>query len=95
MSVWRTNKRGKHYKRKIYRAIDGDTFEVWKNVQGSHSIRIEGINCPEKGQRGYSSAKKKLASLEGTTVTIRPKALSYGRIVADVGFLKRKLKRTC
>lgn len=95
MSAWRTNKRGKHYRRKIYRAIDGDTFEIWKNIQGSHRIRIAGIDCAEKGQKGYSSAKKILASFEGKTVTIKPKARSYGRIVADVGFLEKKLRRIC
>ena len=95
MSVWRTNKRGKHYRRKIHRAIDGDTFEIWKNIQGTHRIRIEGLNCPEKGQRGYLGAKKKLASFEGITVTIRPKGRSYGRIVADVGFLERRLRSIC
>jgi len=85
----------KSYRRKIYRAIDGDTFEVWRNVQGSNRIRITGMNCAEKGQRGYSSAKNRLASYEGTTVTIKPKARSYGRVVADVGFLKKRLGRHC
>ena len=85
----------KSYRRKIYRAIDGDTFETWRNVQGSHRIRIAGMNCAEKGQRGYSSAKKRLARYEGTTVTIKPKGRSYGRVVADVGFLKKRLGRHC
>ena len=85
----------KSYRRKIYRAIDGDTFETWRNVQGSHRIRIAGINCTERGQRGYSSTKKKLASYEGKTVTNKPKGRSYGRVVADVGFLKKRLGRHC
>ena len=71
MSVWRTNKRGQSYRRKIQKVIDGDTFKVSHRVLGSQYIRIAGIDCPEKGQRGYLAAKNRLGRLKGKTVTLK------------------------
>ena len=74
----------KSIRRKIQKIIDGDTFKVRKRVRGSQYIRLAGINAPEKGQRGYMKAKKKLAKLKGKVVTLKPKGKSYGRTVAQV-----------
>lgn len=83
----------KSYRRKVQKIIDGDTFKVRNNVRGSQYIRITGTNCPEKGQHGYHSAKQKLnRQINGKTVTIKPKAKSYGRTVADVIYKRRRLK---
>ena len=71
MSVWRTNKRGQPYRRKIQKVIDGDTFKVSHRVLGSQYIRLASIDCPEKGQRGYLAAKNRLGRLKGKTVTLR------------------------
>ena len=84
----------KSVRRKVQEVIDGDTFRVRNRVEGSQFIRIAGIDTPEKGQKGYSEAKKKLNKLKGQTVTIRPKGKSYGRTVADVIYKRKKIKNT-
>jgi len=76
----------------VQKIIDGDTFKVRKRVAVSQFIRVAGVKAPEKGQRGYMAAKKRLFKLKGETVTIGPKAKSYGRTVADVIFKRKKLK---
>jgi len=92
MSVWRTNKRGQPYRRKIQKVIDGDTFKVSHRILGSQYIRIANIDCPEKGQRGYLAAKNRLGRLKGKTVTLKPVGKSYGRTVADVIYKRRKVR---
>jgi len=73
----------KTYRRKVQRIIDGDTFKVRNRVNNSQFIRIAGLNCPERGQRGYQGAKQRLSDrIGGKTVTIKPKGQSYGRTVA-------------
>lgn len=78
-------------RRKVQGVIDGDTFKVRNRVDGSQYIRVAGLNAPEKGQRGYASAKQNLSKLKGKTVTLRPKTKSYGRTVADVIYKRKKL----
>ncbi len=86
----------KSYRRKVQRIIDGDTFKIRNNIGRSQYIRIAGINCPEKGQYGYKSAKNNLAKmLQGNNVTIKPKAKSFGRIVADVIYERKRLRGIC
>ncbi len=70
-------------RRKIKKVIDGDTFKVRNRVNGSQYIRIANMDSPEKGERGYYSAKRRLKKLEGKTVSLIPKGKSYGRIVAE------------
>lgn len=79
-------------RRKVQEIIDGDTFRVRNRVEGSQFIRIANVNAPEKGQKGYSEAKKKLNKIKGETVTIRPKGKSYSRVVADVIYKRKKIK---
>ena len=84
--------RKKSVRRKVQRIIDGDTFTVSNRVGGSQYIRVSGLNAPEKGERGYASAKKDLSKIKGKTVTLRPKAKSYGRTVADVIYKRKRIK---
>lgn len=79
-------------RRKIKRAIDGDTFEVKTKIRGTNYIRIAGMDAPEKGEKGYSSAKSKLNKLTGKTVTLIPKGRSYNRLVAEVRHKRKKVK---
>ncbi len=86
----------KTYRRKVQRIIDGDTFKVRNRVNDSQFIRIAGLNCPDRGQRGYQGAKQRLsARIGGRTVTIRPKGRSYGRTVADVVYKRKRLRGLC
>lgn len=81
-------------RRKVQKVIDGDTFKVRRNVRGSQFIRIAGLNAPERGQRGYATAKRCLARrISGRTVAIKPVGKSYGRTVAKVPFAKRCKRR--
>ena len=84
--------RKKSVRRKVQHVIDGDTFTVRNRVGGSQYIRVAGLNAPEKGERGYMSAKKKLSKIKGKTITLAPKAKSYGRIVANVTYKRRRIK---
>ncbi len=79
-------------RRKMKRAVDGDTFETYTKVRGTNFVRIAGMNAPEKGERGHANAKEKLQRLSGKVVTLVPKGRSYNRIVADVRYRKKKIK---
>jgi len=79
-------------RRKVKRAVDGDTLEVRNKIRGTNYIRIAGTNAPERGQKGYSSAKSKLNRLKGKVVTLVPKGRSYNRVVADVRHKRRKVR---
>ena len=70
-------------KETVTKIIDGDTIET--SVR-KRPVRIEGIDTPEKGQPGYSDAKKALGNLlDGEKVTVTPVATdAYGRTVAKV-----------
>lgn len=83
----------KSVRRKVQKIIDGDTFKVRRRVRGSQFIRIAGLNAPERGEKGYMAAKKRLNRIKGKTVTIRPKGKSYGRTVANVIFKRKKIRR--
>ena len=65
--------------------IDGDTISVLR--QGLEvRIRLEGIDCPERNQAFYQSAKKfTSAAILGRDVTVRVATTDrYGRLVARV-----------
>lgn len=49
-------------KEKVTDIIDGDTFLT--NIR-KHPVRLEGVDTPEKGERGYQQAKKELEKLIG------------------------------
>ena len=68
----------------VTRVIDGDTFETASRP--AHSVRLQGVNTPEKGQPGYGAAKRKLNSLiAGKKVEVESVARDkYGRTVAKV-----------
>ena len=78
-------------RRKVKRAVDGDTLELRNKFKGTNFIRLAGTNAPERGQRGYSSAKSNLNRLKGKVVTLVPKGRSYNRLVADVRYKRRKI----
>ena len=81
----------KSVRRKVQKIVDGDTFKVRRRVRGSQYIRVAGIDAPERGQRGYMTAKRRLGRIRGKTVTIRPKGRSYGRTVGDVIYKRKKI----
>ena len=65
--------------------LDGDTIEVQHNRQAER-IRLNGIDCPEKGQ-AYGQRAKQAASafVYGKEVTLQTYGLDkYGRTLADV-----------
>lgn len=86
----------KSFRRKVQKIIDGDTFKIRNKINNSQYVRITGLNCPEKGQYGFHSAKKNLTKkIQGKTVTVKPKGKSYGRIVADVIHKRKRLRGKC
>lgn len=81
-------------KRRVKRVIDGDTFEVYRKVQGSRFIRLAGINAPERDMVSGRQATLKLKKLvEGKTVTLIPRARSYNRIVGEVRYKRRNVNK--
>ncbi len=75
-------------KETVTKIIDGDTIETSVRKK---PIRIEGLDTPEKGQPGYSEAKKALNELlKDEKITVTPAAIDvYGRTVAKVKKGKR------
>jgi endonuclease YncB( thermonuclease family) len=87
--------------RTVSRIIDGDTFETTTNIQGTNFVRLARVNAPEKGTaRGTKATAILRGLIGGKIVRIDPKAISYGRIVADVYYggknisdeMKRRLR---
>lgn len=80
--------------RKVKKVIDGDTVRVSSSVRGSPYIRLAGKHAPEKGQRGYSTAKSELRSqIGGKKVWVMPVAKDrYGRTVAHIRKVRRDRK---
>jgi endonuclease YncB( thermonuclease family) len=82
----------KKIKAKVVEVIDGDTFRISNRKGRSSYIRVANIDAPEKGQFGYSQAKRSLSQkILNRTMTIKPVGKSYGRTVAKIPGLKRKL----
>jgi len=83
----------KKFVRKVKKVIDGDTILVSSPVRGSRYIRIAGKNAPERGERGYQTAKSSLRSqIGGKKVWVKPVGKSYGRTVAKVRKIRRDIK---
>ena len=70
-------------KETVTKVIDGDTFETNRR---KYSVRLEGVDTPEKRQPGYQEAKKELQDLIlGQKVTIDTIARDkYRRPIAKV-----------
>jgi len=65
--------------------LDGDTIEVLHNSRPER-IRLNGIDCPEKGQAYGKKAKQAASALVfGKEVTLQTYGKDkYGRTIADV-----------
>ena len=70
-------------KEKVIKVVDGDTFLTNRR---KHPVRLANVDTPEKGQPGYSDAKKALRDLiRGQEVIIDTKARDkFNRSVANV-----------
>ncbi len=81
----------KSYRRQVESIPDGDTFEIYRRIQGSNKIRLANVDAPAGNTRSGKKATNTLKGMiEDRTVTIRPVARDrYGRIVAEV-FADRK-----
>lgn len=86
-------------RRTMKKALDGDTLELKKSINGSKFFRLQGINTPEKGQSGYLYAKRVLSSITkgkifGLKIVAKDK---YGRNVGTLFKgninLNKRLKR--
>lgn len=68
----------------VTEVLDGDTFETDKSL----TIRMIGINAPDRGEKDYEAAKEYLADLiGGETVALEYDSYQddkYGRILAYV-----------
>lgn len=73
------------YKGKVVGVTDGDTITVLHQGVGER-IRLNGIDCPEKGQAFGGAAKQATSQLAfGKHVTVQAHGLDkYGRTIADV-----------
>ena len=69
----------------VIRVLDGDTIEVLHNNRAER-IRLNGIDCPEKGQAYGKRAKQAASELVfGKEVTLQTHGKDkYGRTIADV-----------
>src|SRR5215831_10594859 len=69
----------------VISVLDGDTIEVLHNTRAER-VRLNGIDCPEKGQPYGKKAKQAASALVfGKQVTLKTYGLDkYGRTIADV-----------
>lgn len=69
----------------VVRVLDGDTIEVLSKLHPTR-IRLNGIDCPEKGQAYGKRAKQATSDLAfGKQVTLNTHGLDkYKRTIADV-----------
>jgi endonuclease YncB( thermonuclease family) len=69
----------------VVSVLDGDTIEVLRNHHAER-IRLNGMDCPEKGQAYGKRAKQAASELVfGKEVTLRTFGKDkYGRTLADV-----------
>jgi endonuclease YncB( thermonuclease family) len=76
---------GERFSGQVVGVIDGDTIDVLHNAQ-SERVRLNGIDCPEKGQAFGKKAKQFTLNLVfGKQVTVKPlRRDRHGRMVADV-----------
>ncbi|MHA2248756.1 MAG: thermonuclease family protein [Candidatus Kariarchaeaceae archaeon] len=72
--------------RKVKRVIDGDTFDLYSDIQGAQRIRIADVDAPKIGEHGYQFAADKLRELiEGKKIGLKPKRRDEsGSLFADV-----------
>lgn len=74
----------------VERVIDGDTF-----VSGNNSIRLLGINSPERGEKYYDESKKFLEEMilnENVTLEyVGERQDKYGRILAYIYFNEKNV----
>ncbi len=70
---------------KVVGVADGDTITVLQDRTQVH-VRLDGIDCPERGQAFGSRAKEFTSELVfGQVVTVRPRNKDrYGRTVAEI-----------
>lgn len=70
---------------RVVSVLDGDTIEVLHNTRAER-IRLNGIDCPEKGQAYGKKAKQAASALVfGKEVTLQTHGKDkYGRTIADV-----------
>ena len=76
---------GRAFTAEVVAVLDGDTIEVLHNGKAQR-IRLQGIDCPEKGQPYGNNAKQATSALVfalEVTLQIHGKD-KYGRILADV-----------
>jgi len=79
--------------RKVEKVIDGDSVIVSSPVMGSRHIRLAGKNSPEKGERGFQTAKSNLRrQVGGKKIWVEPVGKSYGRTVARIRKVRRDKK---
>jgi endonuclease YncB( thermonuclease family) len=71
---------------KVLEVTDGDTFRMKIANDGPVvKIRVYGMDAPETDQAFGETARNRLKELiDGKTVKIKRKAVSYGRVVGDV-----------
>lgn len=63
---------------KVKKVIDGDTFEDTRH----RFFRLEGVDAPEKKERGYNKAKEALKEMiGGEELIVNQVGESYGRKV--------------
>ena len=58
---------------RVERIIDGDTLEV-RSAETSITVRLYGVDTPERGEACYEDAARRLEELAGSTVQLLPDA---------------------
>jgi micrococcal nuclease len=80
------------YQATVLRVVDGDTIcarvDLGFEVSVDETLRLAGINAPERGKPGGSEAsawlRSKLLMTTARIVTVKDKREKYGRYLAEI-----------
>ena len=86
LALWLGIAHGEELAGKVIRVADGDTITILDTAQAHHTIRLMGIDAPEKGQPFGTQSRESLSSMvAGRNVTVQwHKRDRYGRLVGQV-----------
>ncbi len=86
LALWLGIAHGEELGGKVIRVADGDTITILDAAQAHHTIRLMGIDAPEKGQPFGTKSRESLSSMvAGRNVTVQwHKRDRYGRLVGQV-----------
>jgi endonuclease YncB( thermonuclease family) len=83
------------WKGEVIKVIDGDTYKVVKKDGSQTTVRLFGVDCPEKNQPYGSKAEIKVSKkIKGKTVSLeKVETGPYNRLICKVRYKSRLINQ--